>query len=120
MGGKPELKFAKSWVFVYTEYGYDYPRVHARSTYLDMNTGKLLHKYGHNEHPYALQTRALSRKSIIRKTGAVLVRSGTKYDGLFSREPFAICLWPIKATVFAVVFPVDIPFFDFSIDGNVR
>ena len=81
------------------------------------NTGKPLHKHGHNERPYALQTRALSRKSVIRKTGAVFVR---KYDGLISREPFATRLWPVQATVFAVVFPVNIPFFDFSIDGNVR
>ncbi len=89
--------------------------------YLCVNiTGKPLHKHGHNERPYALQTRALSRKSVIRKTGAVFVRSGTKYDGLFLREPFATRLWPVQATVFAVVFPVNIPFFDFGIDGNVR
>ena len=46
-------------------------------------TGKPLHKYGHNERPYALHMRALSQKSAIRKTGTVLVRNGTKYDGQF-------------------------------------
>ena len=89
---------------------------------IQADTGKPLHKYGHNERPYALHMRALSRKSVIRKTGTVLVRNGTKYDGQFfftgTVHDTSLARWinRVRGNTLAV----DVPCFDSCSDGSTR